>query len=101
MDDLDVDLYTNIIEETAAEVAKTIDQEIIWDILKADCLGWYEFSVPWTDKIRAEDWNEICAWVVEQFGLPGDRYVTHPNTDEMKFLFKNAKDYEWMVLRWS
>ena len=101
MDDEEVDLYTNIQEETAAELAKTIDQEIIWDILKADCLGWYEFSVQWTDQIRAEDWNEICAWVVEQFGLPGDRYVTHPNTDEMKFLFKNAKDYEWMVLRWS
>jgi len=101
MDDDNTDVYTSIIEETAVELAKTIDQEIIWSILKEDCLGWYEFSVQWTNKIRAEDWTEICAWAVEQFGLPGDRYITHPNTDEMKFLFKNAKDYEWMVLRWS
>ena len=83
MDDLDVDLYTNIIEETAAELAKTIDQEIIWSILKEDHGKWYEFVVPWTSDMRREDWDAICAWVVEQFGLPGDRYLTHPDLNEI------------------
>ena len=69
--------------------------------MKEDHGKWYEFVVPWTSDMRREDWDAICAWVVEQFGLPGDRYLTHPDLNEMRFLFKHAQDYEWMALRWS
>ncbi len=53
--------------------------------------------------IRAHrvDWNEICVWVLEQFGLPGDRYSTHATTDSMTFRFKNRQDLIWMKLRWA
>ena len=36
-------------------------------------------------------WNEACAWAVENFGLPGENYMTHPTKDNMKFLFKNEQ----------
>ena len=46
-------------------------------------------------------WNECCAWAIEQFGLPGDRYNTHAETEYMVFEFKNRKDAEFFALRWA
>ena len=46
-------------------------------------------------------WNEICAWVMEQFGLPGTRYTWHPTEDYMDFWFYNEKDAIHFMLRWS
>jgi hypothetical protein len=37
-------------------------------------------------------WNETCALVLEVFGLPGNRYESHPDTDYMLFTFKSKKD---------
>jgi hypothetical protein len=52
-----------------------------------------EVYIPWK-KVRDRDpeWNEICAKVVERFGLPGDRYTSHPAEDWMIFKFKNDHD---------
>lgn len=49
--------------------------------------------IPWK-RVREQDpnWSEICAKVVERFGLPGDRYTSHPNEDYMLFDFKNEQD---------
>jgi len=38
-------------------------------------------------------WNEICADVVEVFGLPGNKFTYHPRDEDMAFTFKNQKDY--------
>lgn len=38
-------------------------------------------------------WNEICAKVLEVFGLPGSRYTSHPTTYYMVFKFNSEKDY--------
>jgi len=38
-------------------------------------------------------WNEICAMVLEVFGLPGDRYVTSTAPNFMIFRFKSEKDF--------
>ena len=37
-------------------------------------------------------WNETCAVVLEVFGLPGNRYTSHPTQDAMFFNFKSVKD---------
>ncbi len=50
-----------------------------------------EISVPWEHQSNIW-WNEVCAKVVEQFGLPGDRYTSHPSENHMKFIFKNEQD---------
>ncbi len=38
-------------------------------------------------------WNEICAKVLEVFGLPGNRYTTSSSTMHLIFRFKNEKDF--------
>lgn len=48
-----------------------------------------------------EKWNEVCAWAVERFGLPGDRFQSRPNTDYMDFIFKSNKDALMMALMWN
>jgi len=66
-----------------------------------DHKDWHQFSVLWHKEMRFEDWNEICAWAVEQFGLPGNRFITQAGLASMTFHFRDAQDYEWMLLRWS
>jgi hypothetical protein len=48
-----------------------------------------------------EKWNEVCAWAVEHFGLPGDRFQTHANINYMDFVFKSNKDALMMALMWN
>ena len=51
----------------------------------------HKVTVVW-DNQNGFWWNETCAMVLEVFGLPGDRYSSHPEHDFMKFIFKNKKD---------
>lgn len=57
------------------------------------------------DWIREHDnkvmWNEVCAWAIEYFGLPGDRFTTRANVNHMEFIFENEKDALLMALRWN
>jgi hypothetical protein len=46
-------------------------------------------------------WNEVCAWAIEYFGLPGDRFETRANVHYMEFIFKSNKDALLMALRWN
>lgn len=46
-------------------------------------------------------WNEICAQVVEQFGLPGDRYITNVGLFDMGFTFRDEQDLLLFKLKWS
>lgn len=46
-------------------------------------------------------WNEVCAWAIEYFGLPGARYTTRANVNYMEFIFKDSKDALLMCLQWN
>ena len=46
-------------------------------------------------------WNEICAQVVEQFGLPGNRYITDVGLFDMSFTFQDQQDLLLFKLKWS
>ena len=37
-------------------------------------------------------WNHLLADIVQQFGLPGDRYVTEITTEDMTFWFRDHRD---------
>ena len=50
-----------------------------------------KISVPWKNQNNIQ-WNEICANIVEHFGLPGSRYTTEVSAEEMVFFFNNEKD---------
>ena len=51
----------------------------------------FEVSIPWQGQPNYW-WNEACADVLEVFGLPGDRFTSHPTEDKMVFAFKTKKD---------
>ena len=94
-------LGTALHEIMASEIQKEIDAEIIWEIMKEDKKHWHQVELKWEKgKDTQYFWNEACAWAVEQFGLPGDKYVTHPTADNMLFLFKNESDAILMTLKW-
>ena len=48
--------------------------------------------VPWHNGTHDLGWNETCAMVVEQFGLPGNRFRYSPSAEQMIFYFNNAED---------
>ena len=50
-----------------------------------------EICVPWKNQNNSW-WNEICARIIEHFGLPGNRYTTEVSSMEMKFLFRDDRD---------
>ena len=48
-----------------------------------------------------QQWDNVCAWAVERFGLPGDRFRCHAKTDYMDFIFISNKDALMMALMWN
>lgn len=58
--------------------------------------------IAWSRELDNEQkWNEVCAWAVERFGLPGDRFQSHANVNYMDFVFKSNKDALLMALMWN
>lgn len=58
--------------------------------------------IPWTrDDDNVFRWNEVCAWAIEYFGLPGGRFETHANVEYMDFVFTDKRDALVMSLRWN
>lgn len=47
--------------------------------------------LPWLGQSNTT-WNEACASVMEVFGLPGDKYMSHATMDTMDFGFKSERD---------
>jgi hypothetical protein len=49
--------------------------------------------VPWQNPYdHGDKWNELLAWTVETYGLPGERVNFHPTADFMDFTFDDEKD---------
>jgi len=62
----------------------------------------HEVNLPWSPRLdTVSAWNEICAQGIELFGLPGDRYVTHANVNDMTWLFKEEKDLLLFKLKFA
>ncbi len=54
------------------------------------------YSVKITWGLKSDEynltWSETCARILEQFGLPGDRYTTEINSEYMIFNFTTQED---------
>ena len=61
----------------------------------------YTIIIPWRYGDTIESWDQMCIWVVEQFGLPGDRFSFRPSRNDMKFSFRSQQDAVFFALRWS
>ena len=44
-------------------------------------------------------WDEVSIWGIETFGLPGNRYITDININEMVWWFRDPQDRLLFVLR--
>ena len=62
---------------------------------KRDMSAWYEYEYDSAVMVEA------CVWVIEQWGLPGDRYTTSPTQHGMDFHFKNEQDAVFFSLKWG
>lgn len=50
-------------------------------------------QVPWEDPYNKDFmWNELLAWTMETYGLPGDRWTYTPTADFMDFHFPDDND---------
>ena len=100
-----MNIELEIMRELTSEITKEINSQIIstilWEAALKDHPDWHLVQLKW-EKGRDTEyfWNEACAWAIEQFGLPGDNYVTHPTENHMDFLFKNHDDAVLMTLKW-
>jgi hypothetical protein len=58
--------------------------------------------IPWASKMdNVMQWNEVCAQAMEVFGLPGDRYLTQANVNNMTWFFKTEQEALLMRLKFS
>lgn len=49
-------------------------------------------EIKWQSSATKQMWTEPCAQIMEQFGLPGNRYTTEITNETMKFHFKTEHD---------
>lgn len=62
----------------------------------------YPVVVPWSSKLdTVSAWNEVCARGMEMFGLPGGRYITDANVNDMTWWFRDEQDALLMTLKFS
>jgi hypothetical protein len=58
----------------------------------------YPVKITWK---RSPKWNQICAWGIEHFGLPGSRYITHADETCMTWQFSSQQDQLLFALAWG
>ena len=58
-------------------------------------------NIPWLIGDKQSKWDEMCIWVLDNIGLPGDRYETHPKEYCMEFRFIHEADAIWFILTWT
>ena len=62
----------------------------------------YPVVIPWSSKLdTVTAWNEVCAQGMELFGLPGNRYITDANVNDMTWWFRDEQDALIMTLKFS
>lgn len=58
--------------------------------------------VPWeTERTTGKTWNEILAWTVETYGLPGEKVSFDPQHHWMDFTFNDENDALMFQLKTS
>lgn len=66
----------------------------------ADRTVTYTARINWWEGDTYKIWNEHLAGIVEVFGLPGGRYLTHTDIDYMDFEFFSEQDRLLFLTGW-
>lgn len=62
----------------------------------------YKVKLNWKlGQDTTEWWNQACAWVIEEYGLPGNKYKTEITEDYMIFDFNEQEHAAMTALRWG
>jgi hypothetical protein len=56
-----------------------------------------KICLPWVN----QNWVEACTWAIEQYGLPDEKFTTHPSDNGMDFYFKDQRDAIVFELTWG
>lgn len=48
--------------------------------------------ISWDTHNKYPKWSETCAWAIDNFGLPGDRFTTHSTEEYLDFYFVDERD---------
>lgn len=105
-----MNIEQSIINDAARQMAKDIDDEILMTTM-----GWHKLEIGEGRVYGARyltvhansnnNWNEMMAWMINTFGPTAHDGVWTPNmrwyANNAKFWFRNEKDLNWFVLRWS
>lgn len=104
----------DIIDQAAKQLANDIDRQVLMNMgYVFDFYLEYSTGTVFDQKyltvapMNAEGmWPDMMAWMVETFGaLDDSNGVFTPNqrwyANNAKFWFRDAKDRDWFVLRWS
>ena len=102
-----------ILEDAAQKISNNIDRQILKGV------GYvFDYYLEYgTGKVYGHDyltvapmnaegkWSDMMTWMVTTFG-PTSKYELRPAdqrwyVNNAKFWFRNAKDRDWFVLRWS
>ncbi len=98
------------VEEVAKQIAKSIDTEVLMNAMNWKGLEYsdgrvYGARYLTVHPLNGARWNEMMAWMVETFGPTAHDGVWTPGmrwyANNAKFWFRNQKDLDWFVLRWS
>ena len=103
-------LEQDIVDRAAKQLAQDIDIGIIMN-----AMDWKPFELSegrvygarylTVHPNNSTQWNEMMAWMVETFGPSAHDGVWTPSmrwyANNAKFWFRNQKDRDWFVLRWS
>jgi hypothetical protein len=105
-----MNIEQSILNEAARQMAKDIDDELLMTTM-----GWHKLELGEGRVYGARyltvhpsnswQWNEMMDWMVTTFGpsacdgvwTPGMRWYAN----NAKFWFRNEKDLNWFVLKWS
>jgi hypothetical protein len=104
---VDVD---RIIDDLGKQIARDIDTQVVMS-----ALGWMAFEISegtvygqkylTVHPTSGNRWNEMMAWTVKTFGASAEDGVWTPDqrwyANNARFWFRDAKDLEWFMLKWS
>lgn len=100
----------DIISNIASQMARDIDNEVLMTAMEWTPFQFMEGRVYGARYLtvhpkNSTQWNEMMEWMVETFGPSAVDGVWTPNmrwyANNAKFWFRNQKDRDWFVLRWS
>ena len=61
----------------------------------------HKVVLAWRDTDTIEKWDNIMKWCVENFGLPGSRWISTSSIHQTVFTFKDLRDASLFSLKWS